>query len=57
MLLKNCFTITVLVACSAALAGGCGGLRKLPLTGGDRRRAGDEEQDLKTPFKQHRATS
>ena len=31
MLLKNCFTITVFVACSAALAGGCGGLRRLPL--------------------------
>ena len=31
MLLKNCFTITVFVACSAALAGGCGGLRRLPI--------------------------
>ena len=31
MLLKNCFTITLFIACSAALAGGCGGLRRLPL--------------------------
>jgi hypothetical protein len=40
MLLKNCFTLTVFVACSAALAGGCGGLRKLPFNGADGGTAG-----------------
>ena len=40
MLLKNCFTITLFVACSAALAGGCGGLRRLPLQGNDGGTAG-----------------
>ena len=44
MLLKNCFTITVFVACSAALAGGCGGLRRLPLSGPDGGTAGHRRQ-------------
>jgi hypothetical protein len=40
MLLRNCFTVTLFVACSAALAGGCGGLRRLPLQGNDGGTAG-----------------
>src|SRR6185436_17306211 len=40
MLLKSCFTFTLAVACSAALAAGCGGLRRLPLQGNDGGTAG-----------------
>ena len=35
MLLKGCLRVTLFVACSTALAAGCGGLRKFPLTGND----------------------